>query len=93
MTANLSPAADQSTPDTEGWQTLRRFLPYLWPKNNWPLRRRIVIALIFVLLAKAVTLALPFAYSGAVDSMSADSDLNEGVWVALALVAAYGATY
>jgi len=90
MTANLSPAADQSAPDTEGWQTLRRFLPYLWPKNNWPLRRRIIIALIFVLLAKAVTLALPFAYSGAVDSMSADSDLNEGVWVALALVAAYG---
>ena len=72
----------------EGWATLKRFLPYLWPEGNWPLRRRIVFALVFVLAAKAVTLALPFAYKGAADAMA--GPVGDGTSVALALVAAYG---
>ena len=58
----------------EGWATLKRFLPYLWPEGNWPLRRRIVFALVFVLAAKAVTLALPFAYKGAADAMAGPAE-------------------
>ncbi|HMP56166.1 MAG TPA: metal ABC transporter permease, partial [Novosphingobium sp.] len=54
----------------EGWATLRRFLPYLWPRDNPGLRRRIVGAVLLILAAKAVTLALPFAYKGAVDAMT-----------------------
>ncbi len=73
--------------DAESWQTLKRFLPYLWPKDNPGLRTRIVIAMTLVLAGKAVTLALPFAYKGAVDAMSGTA--REGVTVALALVAAY----
>ena len=46
----------------DGWQTLKRFLPYLWPADNAALRRRVIGALIMVLLGKATTLALPFAY-------------------------------
>jgi ATP-binding cassette subfamily B protein len=75
--------------DVEGWPTLRRFLPYLWPKDNPALRTRIVIAMALVLAAKAVTLALPFAYKGAVDAMSEAGAMREGTIVALALVAAY----
>ena len=73
--------------DVESWATLKRFLPYLWPKDNAELRTRIVIAMTLVLAGKAVTLALPFAYKGAVDAMS--GQVREGVTVALALVAAY----
>jgi ATP-binding cassette subfamily B protein len=73
--------------DVEGWPTLRRFLPYLWPKENRELRIRIIIAMMLVLAGKAVTLALPFAYKGAVDAMSGQA--REGAMVALALVAAY----
>ena len=73
--------------DVESWPTLKRFLPYLWPKDNPGLRTRIVIAMTLVLAGKAVTLALPFAYKGAVDAMSGAA--REGVVVALALVAAY----
>src|SRR5690606_6640291 len=43
----------------------------------------------FVLIAKVVVLALPFAYAGAVDAMSKDSD--PAATVALALVVAYAA--
>lgn len=74
--------------DAESWGTLKRFLPYLWPKDNRALRWRIAIALVLVLLAKGTMLALPFAYKNAVDSMS--SPANEAAMVAMALVLAYG---
>ncbi|KPF62695.1 ABCB family ABC transporter ATP-binding protein/permease [Porphyrobacter sp. AAP60] len=75
--------------DVESWATLRRFLPYLWPENNPGLRMRIAVAMMLVLAAKGVTLALPFAYKGAVDAMSGTRAASDGATVALALVAAY----
>ena len=80
---------DKRSRDVESWATLKRFLPYLWPKDNAPLRWRIVVAMVLVLTAKAVTLALPFAYKGAVDAMSGTTSVDEGLQVALAAVAAY----
>ncbi len=75
--------------DWAGWPTVRRFLPYLWPTDRPALRWRIAWATLFVIIAKSVVLALPFAYAGAVDAMSAGGD--PAVWVALALVIAYAA--
>ena len=75
--------------DLADWPTVRRFLPYLWPKERPELRWRIVVAALFVLVAKIVVLTLPFAYAGAVDAMSRDG--NPAVWVALGLVIAYAA--
>lgn len=83
-------AADPATKaarNAESWPTLKRFLPYLWPKGDPAIRTRIVIAMALVLAGKAITLALPFAYKGAVDAMAGTA--SEGVSVALALVAAY----
>lgn len=76
------------SPPQDSWATLKRFLPYLWPEGQPSLKRRIVIALVLVLAAKAVVLALPFAYRAAVDGMSVRS--NEAAMAALAMVAAYG---
>ncbi len=87
MTNDLSTAKNER--NTADWQTLRRFIPYLWPHGRPDLRKRIAGAILFVILAKIVVLVLPFAYAGAVDAMSADG--NEGLWVALALVIAYAA--
>ena len=75
--------------DPEGWVTIRRFLPYLWPADNPSLRRRIAGAMVFVLLAKGTMLALPFAYKGAVDAMTTPA--NEAMMAALAFVIAYAA--
>ncbi|KWV91023.1 ABC transporter ATP-binding protein/permease [Erythrobacter sp. YT30] len=88
----LSSNNETAPPEAEGWHTLKRFLPYLWPRDNPGLRWRIVIALTLVLAAKAVTLALPFAYKGAVNAMEGNpvaEALDTGATVALALVAAY----
>ncbi len=75
--------------DAESWATIRRFLPYLWPAGNSRLKRRIVGAMLFVLAAKATTLALPFAYKRAIDAMATPA--NQAVMVALAFVIAYAA--
>ena len=80
--------ADNRPLEADGWLTLRRFLPYLWPRDNPSLRGRIIAAMGFVLAAKAVALSLPFAYKYAVDAMTVPS--NEAAMVALALVLAYG---
>lgn len=67
--------------------TLKRFLIYLWPADAPALRRRVVAALIFVLLGKAAGLAMPFAYKGAIDRMA--PGLQPAVGLAIALVIAY----
>ena len=69
------------------WRTLKRFLPYLWPKDHPALRTRIVVAMAMVLAAKATTLLLPFAYKRAIDLMTTPA--NEAAMVALAFVLAY----
>ncbi|GGC42346.1 metal ABC transporter permease [Novosphingobium marinum] len=84
------PPDTATNPDTarhDGWQTLRRFLPYLWPEGRPALRRRIVIAVMLIVAAKATMLALPFFYKSAVDAMTPDG--GTAVTVALAFVAAY----
>ncbi|MFN3425606.1 MAG: ABCB family ABC transporter ATP-binding protein/permease [Novosphingobium meiothermophilum] len=73
----------------DGWQTLRRFLPYLWPADNAALRRRVIGAVIMVLLGKATTLALPFAYKKAVDAMTLPAGAQPALTVAMAFVLAY----
>ena len=89
--ASTATASKARARNAESWVTLRRFLPYLWPKNNPALRMRIAVAMVLVLAAKGVTLALPFAYKGAVDAMSRTmaGSADEGLTVALAMVAAY----
>lgn len=74
----------------DGWATLKRFLPYLWPADNAVLRRRVMGAVLMVLLGKATTLALPFAYKKAVDAMTLDTGKSQAaLTVAMAFVLAY----
>jgi len=66
---------DSAAPDlkTKGsFAVLWRFLPMLWPKGEFELRLRVVLALILVLSGKAILLAMPFAYKAVVDAMSGD---------------------
>ena len=83
--------SDTNSAPPEGWHTLRRFLPYLWPKDRTDLRIRIVVAMVLVLIAKGATLALPYAYRAAVDAM--ETPANEAAMVAISFVAAYAAAH
>src|SRR3546814_19400933 len=80
------PAADNQ-PVPPIWATVRRFLIYLWPTDAPALRRRVIYALLLVLLGKATNLVMPFAYKGAIDRMA--PGMEPGVALAIALVLAY----
>jgi ATP-binding cassette subfamily B protein len=78
------------TAERAGFGTLRRFLPYLWPKDDPALRLRVTVALVFVLFSKLVQVyGAPFALQGAVDGM-AKGDRSAG-WLIGALVLGYAA--
>ena len=89
----MSPPIQPTSPDArhDGWITLRRFLPYLWPSDRPALRWRIIAAIGLVLAAKATTLALPFAYKRAIDAMAITGSItgNPGFQIAVAFVLAY----
>ena len=55
----------------DGWRTLLRFLPYLWPAGNPALRWRIVVACLFIIASTAAQLTLPYLLKWAVDLMGA----------------------
>jgi ATP-binding cassette, subfamily B, heavy metal transporter len=66
---------------------IRRFLPYLWPKDQPGLRLRIVFALLLVLISKGVQISMGFVYGAAIDRMK--PGLEDGVSLAIGLVVAY----
>ena len=87
----MPPDTATNAPDArhDGWNTLARFLPYLWPRDNPKLRVRIVIATLLIVAGKAVTLVLPFFYKRAIDAMSGHADVASAYSVAFAFVLAY----
>jgi ATP-binding cassette subfamily B protein len=81
-------AADDISKNTDpGWRPLRRFLPYLWPAGEPQLRARVVIAVVLVLLAKALSLSTGFVYAAAIDRMA--PGMQAGAALAIGLVVAY----
>ncbi len=83
----MPPIPETSDAAPAGFATLKRFLPYLWPRDDRALRMRVVGAVLLVLLAKAITLFGPYPYKWAIDAMSANQ--SAAVGLVMALVAAY----
>ncbi|MBV1918556.1 MAG: ABC transporter ATP-binding protein/permease [Sphingomonadaceae bacterium] len=85
----MPPDNSVNDPDArhDGWQTVARFLPYLWPKDSSALRWRIAVAVILIFAAKGTMLSLPFFYKRAVDAMTISAE--PVLTVALAFVLAY----
>ncbi|SDC93166.1 ABCB family ABC transporter ATP-binding protein/permease [Ruegeria marina] len=88
--AHTAPA-DQSA-DAErrsGWRTIRRVAPYLWPEGETWVKRRVVLAMAMLVLAKLIAVYTPILYKGAVDALA-----GEGVpplaLGAVGLTVAYG---
>ncbi len=72
--------------------TLRRVLPYLWPREHPWVKRRVVLAMAALILSKLVAVATPFLYKGAVDLLSGEAP--SAAWMlgagAAGLTVAYG---
>jgi ATP-binding cassette, subfamily B, heavy metal transporter len=57
------------TKPASGWQTMRRVGPYLWPDGQTWIKRRVVLALSFLIVAKLISVTTPYFYKLAVDAL------------------------
>jgi ATP-binding cassette subfamily B protein len=84
--------AKPSDSAASGWDTLRRMGPYLWPKGQAWVKRRVVLALALLALAKVISVSTPFFYKWAVDAL-AGTNPDPVTWLmlgAVGLTVAYG---
>ena len=75
------------------WRTLYHLWPYMWPSDRSDLKARVVFALGLLLVAKLATIAVPFTFKWATDSLVDDPARPAWGWVLavpLTMTAAYG---
>ncbi|MCU4651842.1 ABC transporter ATP-binding protein/permease [Roseibacterium sp. SDUM158016] len=76
-----------------GLRTIRKVAPYLWPDDQPWVKQRVVLALIFLAIAKAVTIGTPFLYKAAVDALAGETT-GSPAWLlgmgAVGITVAYG---
>ncbi len=70
-------------------QPLIEISPYLWPKDRPDLKMRVVWSCVFLVLAKIVTVIMPFFFGWAVDRLAGDPVLV-AVTVPVIFIIAYG---
>lgn len=80
---------DPNTVETNGWSTIRRVVPYLWPEGRTDIKSRVIGALLLLLLAKVITVLTPMLYKNAVDALAGDG-VSDMVLGAVGLTIAYG---
>ena len=77
----------------QGWRTIRRAAPYLWPEGQTEVKIRVVVAMALLLVAKLVAVATPLFYAAAVDALTGEKS-DSAAWMlaigAIGLTVAYG---
>ncbi|MEQ1538713.1 MAG: ABC transporter ATP-binding protein/permease [Sphingorhabdus sp.] len=81
------PPLDPSSKTKPDFAVIKRFLPYLWPKDNVALRVRIIIALTLVVLSKLVIFGMSLLLGRVIDQMTPGNEA--AVNLAIAMVAMY----
>ncbi|HKS88162.1 MAG TPA: ATP-binding cassette domain-containing protein, partial [Stellaceae bacterium] len=72
----------------EGLRALKSLGPYLWPRDSWELRARVVLAVALLIGGKLVTIAIPWFYKHAVDALANPNAAL--IAVPVAAILAYG---
>ena len=78
----------------QGWRTIKRVAPYLWPKDEAWVRRRVFWSMVMLFLGKLIAVTIPVLFKWAVDLLSGGTDAPESflLFGAVGLVVAYGVT-
>ncbi|MFZ1104134.1 MAG: ABC transporter ATP-binding protein/permease [Hyphomicrobiaceae bacterium] len=94
----LAAVAARLAPSPAHLRTLRGLRPYVWPSDRPDLKATVALSLLLMLLAKLVTVAMPFTFKWATDALVAASGgsvpATAASWLIAAPVAAivlYGA--
>src|ERR1700722_13507953 len=69
------------------FRPLWRLMPYLWPKGRPDLRLRVVVSIVFLILATGFTSVSPLIYGWTVDQLKTPADVAIGT--VMSLVGAY----
>ncbi|MEL6807513.1 MAG: ABC transporter ATP-binding protein/permease [Pseudomonadota bacterium] len=72
-----------------GWRTIRKVAPYLWPADMPWVKKRVVWAMLALVLSKVVSVYTPIIYRDAVDAL-ADQGVSTLALGAVGLTIAYG---
>ena len=64
--------ANPSNARVQGWSVIRRVVPYLWPQGQGWVKRRVIGAMLVLLLAKVIAVGTPILYKQAVDALAPD---------------------
>jgi ATP-binding cassette, subfamily B, heavy metal transporter len=70
------------------FRPLWRLMPYLWPKGRPDLRARVVVSILFLILATAFTSISPLIYGWTVDRLKPTTG-NVAIGAVMSLIAAY----
>jgi ATP-binding cassette subfamily B protein len=70
--------------------TLATLAPYLWPRGDFGLRARVVVAMAFLVLAKITNVYVPMLYARAVDHLTPQQGAAALVAIPVALILGYG---
>ncbi|MHC9237813.1 ABCB family ABC transporter ATP-binding protein/permease [Pseudooceanicola sp. 502str34] len=89
-----TPSGNVEEMPENGREILRKAFPYLWPADKPWVKRRVVIALTILFLAKVIAVTTPFFFKAAVDALAGEGD--SATWLlgvgAVALTIFYGLT-
>ena len=70
-------------------RTILRVVPYLWPRDRFDVRLRVILALVLLVFAKAIINFAPFLYRDAVNALT-ESGNSQFLLGAVGLSVAYG---
>ena len=56
------------------WRTILNLWPYMWPSGRVDLKRRVALAFAVLVLAKIVTVLIPYFYKWATDALAGEGD-------------------
>ena len=86
-------SATRDAPEATGLGVIRRVAPYLWPAEHPWVKRRVVLAMVALLVSKLIAVATPYFYKLAVDTLSGEGAVDPA-WAlglgAVGLTVAYG---
>ena len=61
---------DTSAEKATMFGTLAHLWPYIWPSDRFDLKMRVAWSMVLLLIAKAVTLFVPFTFKWAIDALT-----------------------
>ena len=92
--AVLTAQADKRAEQRSAMNVIRRVAPYIWPKGQGWVKRRVVGSLVALVVSKLIAVTSPLFFKAAVDAMAGDS--GSAAWLlamgAIWLTIAYGMT-